>query len=226
MRVLELDRERFAIGRLAESNDIALEPDPQHLVSREAHCAIERDGTGWWLVDNASVNGTFLQRSGRLEQVRGRVRLLHGDVVRVLASLTDSGDAHYWEMEFKDQATVNAAALVAGPCLIYEWLQARLYRREAVRQVEIRGLSPQEHKLVRYMARRNAEANGLPVLCSFEELMAAIWDEPEHTQDELAKIVWSLRKKIELQAGDPKLLELERGFGYRLHTCATGDSGH
>jgi len=61
--------------------------------------------------------------------------------------------------------------------------------------------------------------------------MHAVWaDEPMHTREELAKLVWELRKKLEpFDAGG--LIENERGRGYRLRTCppavgaqATSDS--
>ena len=67
------------------------------------------------------------------------------------------------------------------------------------------------------MVERNAAAGGVPVLCTHDELMGAVWaDEPMHTREELAKLVWELRKKLEpFDAG--RLIENERGLGYRLH---------
>ncbi len=50
-----LTEEQMTIGRFAEFNDIALEPDPQQLISRQAHCALERAAGGWWIVDR-SIN--------------------------------------------------------------------------------------------------------------------------------------------------------------------------
>jgi DNA-binding winged helix-turn-helix (wHTH) protein len=68
------------------------------------------------------------------------------------------------------------------------------------------------------MAERNAGA-GAAVLCTHEELMAAVWrDEPLHTREELAKLVWELRRTLE-PFGAAHLLENERGLGYRLRTC-------
>jgi hypothetical protein len=55
--------------------------------------------------------------------------------------------------------------------------------------------------------------------------MNAVWaDEPMHTREELAKLVWELRKKLEpFDAGG--LIENERGRGYRLWTCPPSVSG-
>jgi DNA-binding winged helix-turn-helix (wHTH) protein len=69
------------------------------------------------------------------------------------------------------------------------------------------------------MVERNAAAGGSPVLCTHEELMQAVWaDEPMHTREELAKLVWELRKKLE-PFGAEHLIENERRLGYRLRTC-------
>ena len=40
----ELSGDRVTVGRLPELNDIALEPDPELLVTREAHCTLQHDG--------------------------------------------------------------------------------------------------------------------------------------------------------------------------------------
>src|SRR4030095_4533468 len=73
---------------------------------------------------------------------------------------------------------------------------------------------------VRYMVERNAAHGGGAALCTHEELMHAVWaDEPMHTREELAKLVWELRKKLE-PFGGGQLIENARGFGYRLHTCS------
>jgi DNA-binding winged helix-turn-helix (wHTH) protein len=77
----------------------------------------------------------------------------------------------------------------------------------------------QAHRLVRYMVERNAASGGAPTLCSHDELMHAVWeDEPMHTREELAKLVWELRKRLEPYAA-AHLIENERGRGYRLRTC-------
>jgi DNA-binding response OmpR family regulator len=49
--------------------------------------------------------------------------------------------------------------------------------------------------------------------------MHAVWaDEPLHSREELAKLVWELRKKLE-PFGAEHLIENERRLGYRLRTC-------
>src|SRR5262245_2428438 len=77
--VVELCTERLSIGRVPGWNDVALEPDPECLISRQAHCRVERSDGSWWVVDNQSVNGTFLRRGGRMDPVRARTPLAEGD---------------------------------------------------------------------------------------------------------------------------------------------------
>ena len=43
---VDLTKDRITIGRLELFNDVALEPDPQHLITRKAHCILERDAAG------------------------------------------------------------------------------------------------------------------------------------------------------------------------------------
>src|SRR5712691_10552880 len=72
---------RVTVGRLPEANDIALQPDPELLVTRAGHFALQRVGEQWFVVDGGSVNGTFLRRDGALQRVTERTALHDGDVV-------------------------------------------------------------------------------------------------------------------------------------------------
>lgn len=104
-----------------------------------------------------------------------------------------------------------------SPCLSYDVDQARLVLVQDGQRHEI-SIRAQAHRLVRYMVERN-EASGGPALCTHEELMRAVWaDEPMHSREELAKLVWEIRKKLE-PFGAAQLVENERRRGYRLRTC-------
>ena len=218
---VEVCRERITIGRFRDLNDVALDPDPQQLVTRNVHCTVERDGGGWWVVDNGSVNRTFLKRGSSLEVVEGRRPLTEGDVIRVLGRLTEAGEPVYWELTFRDpERTRPVVGLPRPACLEYDWLQAKLFHIEGPKREEIRGLRPQEHKLIRYMDQRNRSNDNAPVMCTYEELITAVWGEESwHTQDELNHLVWELRQKIESDPKEPRFLQTERGLGYRLETC-------
>jgi DNA-binding winged helix-turn-helix (wHTH) protein len=105
-----------------------------------------------------------------------------------------------------------------SPCLSYDPEEARLVLVQGGERNEI-PIRAQGHRLVRYMVERNNTGGGSPVLCTHDELMHAVWaDEPMHTREELAKLVWELRKKLE-PFGAGQLIENARGLGYRLRTC-------
>ena len=214
---LELSGERMTVGRLPEVNDIALEPDPEHLVTRAEHCSFERAGSSWSIVDGGSVNGTFVRRGDDLQRVEGRRPLRNGDVVCVLASISHQGDRTYFELAYEAAADSQATRAVVEPqpsqeCLSYDPDEARLVLVSGGERHEIE-IRAQAHKLVRHMAERS------PALCTHDELMEAVWGgEPMHSREELAKLVWELRKKLE-PFGAEDLVENERRRGYRLRTC-------
>jgi DNA-binding winged helix-turn-helix (wHTH) protein len=218
---VDLTGERVTVGRLSEANDVALAPDPERLVTREAHCSFEREGTRWFIVDGGSVNGTFLRRGSQLHRVVERTALHDGDVVCVLASLTDSGEKRFFELQFLSSPDSQATRPVAEQmreCLEYDPDEARLLlvRDGQKHELQIRA---QAHRLVRYMVERNVAIGGTPALCTHDELMEAVWaDEPMHTRVELAKLFWELRKKLEPFDAE-HLIENERRLGYRLRTC-------
>jgi FHA domain len=212
---------RVTVGRLEDSNDVALQPDPQQLVTRTGHLALERRGAEWFLVDGGSVNGTFLQRDGDLVRVTGRTPLRDGDVALVLAGVADTGERSFFELSFHaagaDSQATRAAPVEQEACLDYDRAGGRLVLVQDGTPHEL-VIRAQAHRLVRHMAERNAAA-GAPALCTHEELMEAVWGaEALHTREELAKLVWELRRKLE-PFGAGHLLENVRGLGYRMRTC-------
>jgi len=219
-QTLELKEDRLTIGRLAVYNDLALELDPQQLISRKGHCALERDALGWWVVDNGTVNGTFLQHDGTIQMVLGRARLTHQDRILLLGQLSESSAPRYWTLCFKDLGETKDGQ--PGPRLAvleYDWVQARLFRVEGRSRQEIRDLRPQEHKLIRYMDQRNRANGQVPVMCAFEELLAAVWgEEPLHTEGDVTHLIYELRQKLEPNPKEPQFLQVVRGLGYRLVT--------
>ena len=215
---------RATVGRLPDVNDIALQPDPEKLVTRAGHCSFEREGSAWFVVDGGSVNGTFLRRGDDLRRVTGRTALHDGDVVCVLAAVDASGGRSFFELAFHAEADSQATRAAPLPaergdaCLRYDAGEARLVLLQAGETHEL-PIRAQAHKLIRYMAERNEAAGGTPALCTHDELMHAVWaDEPMHSREELAKLIWELRKKLE-PFGAEHLIENERRLGYRLRTC-------
>jgi len=64
-----LSGSHVSVGRLPEANDIALQPDPELLVTRAAHCTLEREGSRWFVLDGGSVNGTLAESEGSQREV-------------------------------------------------------------------------------------------------------------------------------------------------------------
>jgi DNA-binding winged helix-turn-helix (wHTH) protein len=112
----------------------------------------------------------------------------------------------------------------SGACVEYDVRGGRLVAVTSAGRHEIQ-VRPQVHRLVGFMAARNATSAGDgPVLCSHDELMHAVWgDEPMHTRTELAKLVWELRRELE-PLGATEVVVNERRRGYRLVTCAEAES--
>ena len=96
-----------------------------------------------------------------------------------------------------------------------------MYQVKGPRRDEIRNLRPQEHKLIRYMDQRNRTNDYVAVMCTYEELITAIWgDEIGHVESEVNHLIWELRQKVELNPNEPAFVQAVKGLGYRLETRA------
>lgn len=218
---VDIINDRIIIGRLADFNDIALQPDPQKLVTRNMHCSIELRKGIFWLIDNASKNGTFLKRGDVMKRVHGEEKLENRDLILILAEVNSDETTKYWEINFVDpHATEDAMVSKPEQHIEYDWIQAKLFLMNGLSRKEIKGLSPQEHSLIRYLDQRNKNNGNIPVMCTYDELIIAIWDEYSeiHSKNDVNRLVWGLRKKIETNSQNPKFLHNIRGMGYRFVT--------
>ena len=212
------EQTRITIGRGVE-NDIVVS-DPYKKVSRR-HSVIEREGDRWWLIDEGSANGTFLRQGGGGAEVDVRsveTMLLHdGDVILILGKLTAQEEPVFWQLRFRDP-NVTEHVVGFGPVAEVEYVLAQrmLFKVTRQRRVEVK-LSPQERNLIHYMAQRSWDNNNQPCVCGYEELIGAIWEEAfGHVPNEVNRLVWSLREKIERDSGEPRFLRTVRGQGYVL----------
>jgi hypothetical protein len=222
-----LTGDRLTVGRSVPGHtpDVILGPDPQSWISR-LHCWLERVAGSWYLVDNGSVNGTMLERQGNREAVAGRVRLQDKDEILILGYLVDD-EPFWWRLKVDDPfTTVDArpggAQPEAAAHVEYSLAEARLVVVAGTERTEIRRLGRNQHKLVRYMASRNTANGGASVTCTHEELIAAVWGEPEtwphrtaRTAENLRDLVFELRKKL----APHEVVETVPGLGYSLRTA-------
>lgn len=210
---------RIAIGR-SHDNDIVL-PDPHKTVSRR-HCVIEPEAERWWLIDEGSANGTFVRQGGGGTEVDVRsveTLLLHdGDVILILGKLTATEEPVFWQLRFHDpNVTQRVEGFQPMAEVEYSLSQQKLFKVTRQQRMEVK-LSPQEHNLVHYMAQRCFENNCQPLVCGYEELIQAIWEEAfGHVPNEINRLVWSIREKIERDSGEPRFLKTMRGQGYLLN---------
>jgi DNA-binding winged helix-turn-helix (wHTH) protein len=212
------DQHRITIGRGAE-NDIVL-PDPHKKVSRR-HSVIEREGDRWWLIDEGSANGTFVRQGGGGGEVDVRsvetVLLQDGDVILILGKLTDAEQPVFWQLRFRDpNVTDHVVGFQPMAEVEYALAQRMLFKVIRKQRAEVK-LSPQERNLIHYMAQRSWDNNNQPCVCGYEELVGAIWEESfGHVPNEVNRLVWSVREKIERDSGEPRFLKTVRGQGYLL----------
>lgn len=212
------DQSCIVIGRSTE-NDVVL-PDPHRNVSRR-HCLIEREGDRWWLIDEGSANGTFVRQGGAGSEIDVRsvetMLLQDGDVILILGKLTASEQPVFWQLRFRDpNVTQQVAGFQSADEFEYCLGQRQLFKIIRQQRVEVK-LSPQERNLIHYMAQRCFENQGQPMVCGYEELIQVIWQEPfGHTPNEVNRLSFSLRAKIERDSGEPRFLKTVRGQGYLL----------
>ena len=208
----------ITIGRGAE-NDIIL-ADPHRKISRR-HCSIEYRQGLWWLVDKGSTNGTFLKQKNIQAAIDVRidrnVPLKDGDVIWILGQSIQPDEYLFLHLTFRDPTQTDPVSnFHIFVDLEYSLSQEKLFGINRQDREEIK-LSPQERKLIHYMAQRNYQNNNQPVMCEYEELIKVIWPESfGHTNSEISHLIWAIRNIIEADFGEPRFLQIVKGRGYIL----------
>lgn len=117
------------------------------------------------------------------------------------------------ELKARVEAILNRALSEArvGNQVISGDLTLDLDQQTVLVNGNIVDLTPTEYRLLELLA--NHISRTLPR----EMLLKEVWG-PEYIDeiDHVKHYIWSLRKKIEIDPGDPKHIITERGFGYRL----------
>lgn len=150
------DPNRITIGRHTD-NAIVL-PDPYKKISR-SHCYLERKSGRWWLVDEGSQNGTFIQYpNGEYEldvRTDGIVPLKDSSIILILGKLQDSTQPVFWKITFRDpEVTEVVQKYEVESILEYNLTQEKLFRFDGKYREELK-LRPKEKILIDYMAQKN-----------------------------------------------------------------------
>ena len=210
---------RVTLGR-GEANHIDL-PDPYKKISRR-QCVFEQCGSSWFLVDEGSANGTYVRRSqdpdlDEIDARVGKVDLEEEDVILILGAWKGEDTPLFWRLVWHDpDFTVPQPGFSSPEFLEYHLPSQQLYRIKNGVRTTI-SLSKQQRSLVNYLASCNAENDGHPAICSSQELLMAIWEEPfGHKISEVNRLAWAIRNKIESDGGEPRWLLNHKGEGYSL----------
>lgn len=205
------------IGR-SDDNDLVLD-DPEKKISRR-HCVLEHSAGYWWVVDESSSNGTFVQTDSSTTEVdvrrNGRFRLSNGNIILILSQWIEPDEPVFWRLTFHDPGeTKTVSEFQLPPQYEYSLSQEKLFRVTSVEREEVK-LRPLERVLIHYMARQN-KTNGQPIVCLHEDLIKALWDEPfNKSNNDITHLVWGIRNKIESDSGQSKILQTIQGRGYLL----------
>ncbi|MEC4818218.1 MAG: FHA domain-containing protein [Scytonema sp. PMC 1069.18] len=216
---IKLEQQCFTVGR-SNNNDIIL-PNPEKTISRQ-QCVLEYEAKVWWVVDESSANGTFVQQgdSDARMDVRqyGRLQLKNGDVILILGKLLEGEEPVFWRLTFRDSdETGKVAGFQLPTYLEYSLSQQKLFLVSDRRREEIQ-LSRKERSLIHYMAELNQANDDRPAVCEYQELIEAIWgDSFGHTSNDITRLVWVIRRKVEPDSGEPQFLITEKGRGYSLN---------
>lgn len=205
------------IGR-SYDNDLVLH-DPEKKISRQ-HCIIEHSAGYWWVIDESSSNGTFVKTDRSTTEVdvrrNGRFKLSNGNTILILSQWIEPDKPVFWRLTFRDpEKTETISEFQLPPQYEYSLSQEKLFRITSMEREEVK-LRPLERKLIHYMARQN-QKNEQPVVCLYEDLIEALWDEPfGNNNNDVTYLVWGIRNKIESDSGQSKILQTVRGRGYLL----------
>ena len=209
----------ISIGR--QSNNHIVLSDPQKKISRH-HCLLEYRENRWWIVDDSSANGTFLQREIDRPEIDVRsedaIALRSGDLILILGNLDSAQQPVFWRLEFIDPGETNRVyEIQAIHSIEYSLSQQTLFRNLSRRR-DLVSLGEQERSLINYMSRKNYQNQDRTSLCEYDELIQAVWHNGSFGRDRrhINHLVWRVREKIELDSGEPQFLRTVKGRGYCL----------
>ncbi|MBO0350277.1 FHA domain-containing protein [Phormidium pseudopriestleyi FRX01] len=209
----------YSIGRLPE-NQIALTEDPDHQITRIKHCTLTRN-KGQWIISDHSTNGTQVQVDQTLYDLH------QSEIARQSGTVIQIGP---WRLTFHDPNTTRKSQRQpqSSPPLpvpsegkfIYKIAHATLYYQSTGQRQPI-DCRPQVNQMLTYMAQRNLDNQGEPIVCHYQDLIEAIWqNEENHNSLEINGLAREIRKILQQYSPetDPNhSLKTIRRLGYLLN---------
>jgi len=165
------------------------------------------EGSGWSLLEDArgASGAPSILVVTKLHRVDDRIRALRGGA-------DDCVQKPFHPEELK--ARMEAVLRRTRPARMGEGLVIDDERKEVRLGERTVSLSPKEYQLLCLLHRSPGR------VFSSDEILRELW--PRHasyaTRQDVQKYVYLLRKKIEVDAKQPRLVLTVRGFGYRLAT--------
>ena len=186
-----------SIGRLPE-NDIVLEGDG---VSRR-HVRIGWDGAAFEVEDLGSKNGALVNG----ERLAGSRKLRDGDMLVIPG----------WTLRFEAEGETATQAVSLGSASTTHLAGRAVVLKPETREVVVRGtaiqLAPKEYLAITLLYGRAG------TVVSKEDLANHVW--PEYKGDvtdyNIHQVVSRLRRELEIDPSQPRVLITRPGFGYML----------
>jgi hypothetical protein len=206
-KIFNLNSPHTVVGRLTSQNkpDIELSAD---VISRQ-HLEIVQQGSGYWVKDLGSTNGTMLNDdriiSGNLYELKHNARI----------GLGVEGMSAHTVLVFKESDDTNimhGKEAAAGKPV--SWLQVDEGKKEAVVDGKQKKLSKKEYDLLVLLYRNTGN------ICSRDEIIEAVWPESRDTSAisdaTIDQLIHRLREKVEPEPARPSRIVSKKAFGYML----------
>jgi hypothetical protein len=206
-KIFNLNSPHTVVGRLTSQNkpDIELSAD---VISRQ-HLEIVQQGSGYWVKDLGSTNGTMLNDdriiSGNLYELKHNARI----------GLGVEGMSAHTVLVFKESDDTNimhGKEAAAGKPV--SWLQVDEGKKEAVVDGKQKKLSKKEYDLLLLLYRNAGN------ICSRDDIIEAVWPESQDTSAisdaTIDQLIHRLREKVEPEPARPSRIVSKKAFGYML----------
>jgi hypothetical protein len=206
-KIFNLSSPYTIVGRLTSQSkpDIELSAD---VISRQ-HLEIVQQGSGYWVKDLGSTNGTMLNDDriipGNLYELKHNARIglgVEGMLAHTVLVFKESDDTNI--MHGKESATGKPVA----------WLQIDEGKKEAVIDGKQKKLSKKEYDLLLLLYRNAGN------ICSRDDIIEAVWPESQDTSAisdaTIDQLIHRLREKVEPEPARPSRIVSKKAFGYML----------